>query len=435
MDDVYPEVWAGVECSYLNVQDQRRDQLAATGHDARPQDLELLQGLGIQAIRYPVLWGRGGSGDATDWPWATDRLGRLRALGLRPIVGLLHHGFGPSGIDPLAADYPERFAGYAVEVARRFPWVDTFLPVNEPLTTARFGALYGWWEPHTRDHATFIRLLLAQCLAMRAATRALRRFRPDVTIIANEDLGTTSGTPEVRSAVRFDNERRWLTFDLLTGRVAVGHPMWDYLSSAPDVAAQLAILNADPDPPDVLGINHYVTSDRFLDHRMNLYPNATHGGDGRLSYADVESVRVDGAVVTGFEPVIDEAWSRYRKTLALTEVQLAGEPTDQVAWWREGWRAATGASRCGIPIAGVTAWGLFGSQGWDDLLRSPGGTYEPGCFDVRVEPPALTAFGAAVARTTERRSTESGTEGWWRRDERVLYRGTSPARTLVSSVR
>ncbi len=231
---------------------------------------------------------------------------------------------GPSDIDPLAADYAERFAAYALEVARRFPWIDTFLPVNEPLTTARFGALYGWWEPHTRDHETFIHLLLAECLAMRAATRALRRLRPDLTIIANEDLGTTSGTPEVRHAVRFDNERRWLTFDLLTGRVGPDHPMWDYLSSARDVERQLAILGSDPEPPDVLGINHYVTSDRFLDHRLSLYPDATHGGDGRVSYADVESVRVDEAAVAGFEPVIEDAWSRYGTPLALTEVQLSG---------------------------------------------------------------------------------------------------------------
>src|SRR3712207_7623869 len=51
---------------------------------------------------------------------------------------------------------------------------------------------------------------------------------------------------------------------------------------------ELAPLAAEPCPPDVLGINHYLTSERFLDDRLDRYPPHTHGSNGRQRYADVD---------------------------------------------------------------------------------------------------------------------------------------------------
>ena len=61
----------------------------------------------------------------------------------------------------------------ARSIARRLSAVRTFLPINEPLTTARFAGLYGWWDPGARDDGVFARLIVAQCLAIREATRQL----------------------------------------------------------------------------------------------------------------------------------------------------------------------------------------------------------------------------------------------------------------------
>ena len=38
----------------------------------------------------------------------------------------------------------------AVAVAERDPWVEGWTPINEPLTAARFSALYGLWYPRRR---------------------------------------------------------------------------------------------------------------------------------------------------------------------------------------------------------------------------------------------------------------------------------------------
>ncbi len=417
-----PSVWVGPECSFLTVGDWACDQLALTGHDRRIEDLDLLAELGATGIRLPVLWGRGSGGRSTDWRWAEARVRRAVDLGLTPLLGLLHHGFGPAGHDPLGPDWPAAFGRFAGAVAARLP-AETFLPINEPLTTARFGALYGWWSPYARDPSIFASLLLAECRAWLEAARAIRAVRPAALLLVNEDVGRTVGTPGVASIVAHHNERRWLTFDLLTGRVDPSHPIWRRLALTREHRRTLDLLRREPIAPDVLGLDHYVTSDRFLDDRLDRYPDHTHALDGVAQYADVELARVGGEPMEGFTAAIRDAWERYGLPVALTEVQLAGEPHDQAAWWREAWTAADRSVADGIPVVAVTAWSTFGAYDWSSLLRRPCGAYEPGCFDVsQGGTPRRTALADVVATTA--RGAREGAElvgGWWRRDDRALY--------------
>ena len=75
-------------------------------------------------------------------------------------------------------------ATFAEAVARRYPWVLDFTPVNEPLTTARFGALYGHWYPHARDARSFARALMVQTWATVKAMRAIRAGEEDRAYLA-----------------------------------------------------------------------------------------------------------------------------------------------------------------------------------------------------------------------------------------------------------
>jgi hypothetical protein len=147
------ELWAGVECTINRVDDTFFDQLEWSDHTQRLDDLERFAALGIRALRHPIQWERtapGGLAQA-DWSWADSRLGRLRELGIRPIVGLVHYGSGPSTTNLLDPAFPDRLAQFAGAVAERYPWIADYTPVNEPLTTARFSGLYGHWYPHGRD--------------------------------------------------------------------------------------------------------------------------------------------------------------------------------------------------------------------------------------------------------------------------------------------
>lgn len=102
------ELWGGVECTCVRIGDQYRNQIVETGHMVRPGDLDLVAGLGIRTLRYPVLWETVAPDDpdACDWSWSDARLQRLRELGLNVIAGLVHHGSGPRYTSLLDPQFP-----------------------------------------------------------------------------------------------------------------------------------------------------------------------------------------------------------------------------------------------------------------------------------------------------------------------------------------
>jgi dTDP-4-dehydrorhamnose reductase len=146
------ELWGGVECTVNRVGDRFHDQLRASGHHERDGDIDAVAWLGVKAVRYPVLWERAESRPGChEFAWSDRRLAMLQTHDITPIVGLLHHGSGPPHTHLLDPRFPQLFASYAGAVARRYPWVDFYTPINEPHTTARFSALHGHWYPHHRS--------------------------------------------------------------------------------------------------------------------------------------------------------------------------------------------------------------------------------------------------------------------------------------------
>src|SRR3954463_2963673 len=68
------ELWAGIEATVNRVGDRYFDQLAASGHATRIDDLYRLAELGVRAVRYPVLWERTAPerDGSPDWRWADE---------------------------------------------------------------------------------------------------------------------------------------------------------------------------------------------------------------------------------------------------------------------------------------------------------------------------------------------------------------------------
>ncbi|HEY9285715.1 MAG TPA: family 1 glycosylhydrolase, partial [Pyrinomonadaceae bacterium] len=404
-DNRPPELWGGVECTVNRVGRRFFDQLERGGHARRASDLDLFAALGVRALRYPVLWERTAPAGlrSADWSWADARLARLRELNVRPVVGLLHHGSGPAHTSLVDPAFPEKLAAYARAVAERYPWVEDYTPVNEPLTTARFSGLYGHWFPHGRDDRTFLRALVNQCRAVALSMRAVRGVNPRARLVQTEDLGKTHSTRALRYQADFENERRWLSLDLLAGRVTREHPLWHYVCGSGVAEEELEWFAENPCPPDVLGINHYITSERFLDERLARYPERTHGGNGRHLYADVEAVRVLSEGVAGPRALLAEAWARYALPLAVTEAHLGCTREEQLRWLVEIWDAAQSLRREGVEVRAVTAWSLLGAYDWDSLLTREQGHYEPGVFDLRGGEPRPTALARLLRELADGR--------------------------------
>jgi dTDP-4-dehydrorhamnose reductase len=422
------EVWAGIECSLNRVGDHYTDQLARGGQYRRPDDIDRLAALGVRAIRFPVLWERVVALGAAAWDWTDACLERLRAHGITPIIGLLHHGSGPAHTSLIDPTLPAQFAQFARTVAERYPWVKRFTPINEPLTTARFSTLYGLWYPHARSAHAFARACITQCQAIAAAMRAIREITPEAQLVQTEDLGKTHTRRRLRYQAAFENERRWLTFDLLTGRVRGRHPLVSFLRFAGISTRELEALAENACPPDILGVNHYLTSERFLDERCAVYPSNTHGGNGRDRYADVEAVRVLSEGPDGPYALLREAWQRYRLPLAVTEAHLACTREQQLRWLDEIWRSARQLREEGVDIRAVTAWSAFGAHDWNSLLTRDAGVYESGLFDTRAPSPRPTALARMVQSLASGGSYDHPAlqaPGWWRCDERLTYPAVS----------
>jgi dTDP-4-dehydrorhamnose reductase len=419
------ELWGGVECTVNRVGDIWYDQLARSGHSTRVDDLDRIADLGIRTLRYPLLWESASkSGSEVDWTWADERLSRLRALNIRPIVGLVHHGSGPAHTNLIDEHFAEGLARYAGQVARRFPWVDSYTPVNEPLTTARFSGLYGIWYPHGRDDRTFVRALINQCRAVVLAMQAIRRINPAARLVQTDDVSKTYSTPKMAYQARFDNERRWIAWDLLCGKVGASHPLRNYLLSSGVLAQELEWFRDNPCPPEIIGINHYVTSDRFLDEEWSRYPSQFWGANGQERYADLDAVRVLPQPRDSWKQALREAWDRYRIPIAITEVHLGCTREEQLRWFRDAWCAAHACRASGVDIRAVTTWALFGSFNWDSLLTADRGHYEPGAFDVRASEPRPTAIATQVRELISGKQSWHpvlDSPGWWRRPQRLLY--------------
>ncbi len=430
------EFWAGPECTVNRVGDEYRDQLVATGFDRRLDDLDRLATLGAKRIRFPLLWERTETAvpGEYDWTWSDERIQRLRERGVKPIAGLLHHGSGPRHTNLLDPAFPEKLAAYAAAVAERYPDIDAYTPVNEPLTTARFSALYGFWYPHAGDDRSFVRALLNQLRATVLAMAAIRKVNPNAQLVQTDDLGHVESSPKLRYQAEFENLRRWLTFDLLTGRVDAQHPLRAYLRNYGASEQELQAFVEEPCPPDIMGINCYVTSERFLDERVSLYPAAMRGGNGRHRYVDIELARAHGRHIGGFGARLREAGERYGLPIAITEVHLGCSRDEQMRWLHQAWQAAHEVRAEGHDIRAVTAWAVFGTYDWDSLLTRNEGNYESGLWDVAggvPRPTALATLAHQLAHGEDPTDPVLDGPGWWQRELRLHY----PAHGELESVR
>ena len=420
----YPQIWGGLECTINRVNDSFYDQLSYSNHYVHDEDIHHLVSLGITAMRYPVLWERHQpeKDQVINWSWISTQLNYLRKHGIDPIAGLLHHGSGPLFTNLEDKNFPFLFAAYAHKVARQFPWLKYYTPINEPLTTARFSGLYGHWYPHKKNDLSFCRMFLNEIKAVILAMKAIRKINAEAELIQTEDLGQTFSTPTLQYQADFENLRRWLPFDILNGNFGPTHPLHDYFLWADVSEEELSFFYEENCPPNVLGINYYVTSERFLDEKWESYPENFHGGNHIHQYADVEAIRVKHGFKSGVSSLACQVAERYSIPIAITEVHMHCHREHQLRWLTEIWKECVDINSSGGNVIAVTPWSLLGSFGWNKLLTLPHGDYECGVFDLRgakrLRPTALVSCISSLSTTGHYNHPVLKEPGWWHQSNR-----------------
>jgi dTDP-4-dehydrorhamnose reductase len=423
----FPEIWGGIECSFNRVKSKYFDQLEYCSHYQRAvNDIHAFSELGITTMRYPIIWEKHQPSlkGAIDWRFAARSLETLRDLNIKPIAGLMHHGSGPKYASTVSTAFPSALQNYAGQIAARFPWIEYYTPVNEPLTTARFSGLYGLWYPHKKNDRAFVTILLNELKGVVLSMMEIRKINPEAKLVQTEDLAKIYSTAFMNYQAVFENHRRWLTYDILCGFLKPGHALWTYFKKYAASEADLYFFVDNPCPPDVIGLDYYPTSERYLDESVEKYPPHTHGHNHRHKYADVEAVRVDHGKASGIRLLLSEVWNRYKIPMAVTEVHINCDPDNQIRWFAEIKDTCIDLIAQGVDIRAVTTWAMLGSYGWNRLLTKPGGDYEPGVFDVSAKNPILTPLGAYIQKLKDDpsfRHEALDEKGWWHREDRFMH--------------
>jgi dTDP-4-dehydrorhamnose reductase len=200
--------------------------------------------------------------------------------------------------------------------------------------------------------------------------------------------------------------------------------MWAWLRDVGVAEEELAWFLDNPCPPDIVGVNHYLSSERFLDERVDLYLAESPGTNGRHEYVDVLAARVLPEGAAGPEALLMEAWERFGLPLAVTEAHNGCTREEQLRWLDEVWSGAQRAQNAGADVRAVTAWSLLGAYDWHTLVTRHEGVYEPGVFDIRSPTPRPTAIAHMVGDLATKGCHDHPTlavPGWWRRPDRFIY--------------
>ena len=279
--------------------------------------------------------------DELDFSWHDKRLGRLRDLGIEVIAGLVHHGCGPHYTNLLDPEFPRPCSPTMRGASReRYPWI-RWTPVNEPLTTARFilplrplvsapartsTRVPGDRQPVPGDQPS---------LCGRSGRSArMPSWSPRRT------SAKTFATPDLQYQADHENERRWLTFDLLPAGWcrAISSSAGCATRRPPRRSSKSS--RAATATPDIIGV-------RPLSHQRAL-SRPSHrplsrrrlGCNGRHHYVDVEAVRVGKLTTAGPADRLREvvgtiSGSRWRSPRSTTAVPAKSR--------------CAGSRRCGMP--------------------------------------------------------------------------------------
>ena len=365
----------GIECSYPTI-DQgrtRRDLLAECGHyDRWREDLTLVKDLGLKVLRYGLPYYKIHRGPGRyDWEFADLAMAEMQRLGIVPVLDLLHFGL-PDWLGNFQnPEWPVHFADYAGAVARRYPWVRFYTPINEIYVTARMSAKDGLWNEQLRTDQGFVTALKHCAAASIMGTQQIAKHRPDCVIVQSESAEYVHELRAVPSPqVTLDNKLRFVSLDLLYAR----HPDGDVLNYLFDNGMTRAeydwFMAGEPPGYQIMGNDYYGRNEKIL----------LPSGETCTSLD-----------VLGWYNITLDYYHRYRKPVMHTETNVL-DPHEAPTWLWKQWVNILRMRETGVPVLGFTWYSLIDQVDWDKGLARKVGTVNPcGLYDLDRQPRPVAA--------------------------------------------
>ena len=358
MNDSRLHFGVGIEDTFVpqeGLGQRKLDEYELTQHyEHWREDLALAAEAGAGFVRWGIPWylvePRPGE---FDWRWIDQVAEHTRALGLRVMVDLMHYGT-PLWLENqfLNAAYPERVASYARAVAARYAgtW-DDFTPLNEPIINAIYCGETATWPPFLSGQDGFVKVTMALARGMVRTQQEIAAVNPSARFV-HVDAGFRwegEGGPLPREVLE---ERRFLSLDLITGRVDAAHPLRSYLAAHGVTDAELSWFASNAVVPDVVGVNYYpgFTTVRFVE-------------DGGGSGATAGTAPVE-AGTAGLRDLLSMYWERYGLPLAVTETSRGGSVDSRLEWLGESVAEVHALRSEGVPVLGYTWFPFFTLVDW-----------------------------------------------------------------------
>ncbi len=359
---------------HVNANGLALDMARASGHVAQLEaDHERAASAGLRCVRESIGWRLAESADGR---FDFERTRRIAASaqhhGLQVLWTVMHYGM-PDGVSLHDDSLIDRFARFCAEVARVVGALSERAPVYTPINEIGYLA-WGASQPdlfaapnHTvgadpdssriSGYAVKRRLVRACLAAMDAMRRADPRARflhvePIVHVVAPADR------PELAELAAEIRGYQWQTWDLLSG------------AAEPE-------LGGDPGALDLLGVNHYHSSQWEV------------GTERRLAWHLRDPRRMPLAAL------LDEAWQRYRRPLVLAETGHIG--LGRANWFNEVAGEVRKARAGGIPVEGICLYPLVDRPDWND----PGRWHRSALWHVDAPAGADEAADAAFTRCVD----------------------------------
>jgi beta-glucosidase len=360
----------GIENSIPTINNGRTriDQMEKCGHYTHWRtDFELLEELDIQVLRYGPPLHRTYIGPGRyDWSFADMTFAEIRQRNIIPIVDLCHFGV-PDWIGNFQnPDFPDLFATYAEEFARRYAWVQLYTPINEMFICAQFSAAYGWWNEQLRSDQAFVTALKHIVKANVLAMERILKVRPDALFIQSESSEYFHAeNPAAIKPAEIMNARRFLSLDLNYGR-RLDSEMYEFLMDNGMAREEyhFFLSRSSLRHHCIMGNDYYVTNE----HRVSADGATRAAGD-----------------VFGYDEITRQYYDRYRLPVMHTETNLIEGPTGQEAvdWLWKQWANVLHVRNTGVPIVGFTWYSLTDQVDWDVALREENNRVTPvGLYDL-----------------------------------------------------
>ena len=367
----------GIECSYPTIDNgkTRRDLLAECRHyECLAEDLNLIKDLGLKVVRYGLPYylisrrqGR------YDWEFADRAMKLIQKLELTPILDLMHFGV-PDWIGNYQnPELPVHFANYCAAVAKRYPWVRYYTPINEIYVTAKFSAKDGIWNEQLKSDQAFVTAMKHLVAASIMGTQEIVKRRNDAIIVQSESAEYIHETcAAVSQETKMTNKQRLISLDLLYAH-----------------------------PPDA-DICHYLMDNGLTREEYDWFMvgeppgyqvmgNDYYGNNERIKLPDNSQLIAED--VFGWYQITKEYYQRYKKSVMHTETNTFDREKAPTWLWKQ-WINVLQMRADGVPVLGFTWYSLIDQIDWNIGLAEKKGTInECGLYDLNRQPrPVAEAY-------------------------------------------